>query len=70
MKETVLIEVLSSAPLRRSATTDDTAIHHVSPSTEGASEEMIQSGVDVGSRAGVKSDKGLNIKGNADHNLE
>ena len=59
MKQTVLIEVLSSAPLRKSETSDDTSVHHVSPRIEGVGEETIQSGVDeddIGSRAGLNSD--------------
>lgn len=60
MKETLLISALSSAPLSiRSKGADDTAVHHVSPRTEGLNEEMTQSGVDeddISSRAGLNSD--------------
>lgn len=74
MKETVLIEVLSSAPLSRSETTDHTSVRHVSPRTEGVSEETIHAGVDddgdIGSRDGLNLDRDRNIKGSEDHDLE
>jgi hypothetical protein len=60
MKETVLIEVLSSAPLSRSETTDHTAVRHVSPRTEGVSEETIHGGVDDDDDIGSRD--GLNLK--------
>lgn len=72
MKETLLIEVLYSAPLSRSEATDDTAVHHMSPRTEGVNEETIQSGVDgdgISSRTGLNPDRDLHIEGNADHSL-
>ncbi|KAG0573363.1 hypothetical protein KC19_VG171800 [Ceratodon purpureus] len=72
MKETVLLEVLSSAPLSRSEATDDSAVHHVSPRREGVSEGTIQIGVaedDIGSRAELNLAKDLNIDVNEDHNL-